>query len=157
MHMLYSPRRQSGMRLKVRAAGVCFLDHLVPLAHSPPPCSGGSYLVCFLSSVLVGHPSISTAQLCLNLFSSVLAQTSTSFTDPDNGITFQGLQEPVHDVSYGFVFPESTTGDEFIGEILAPIDAQWIGIALGGAMAGDLLLVAWPNGNSIVSSTRFAT
>ncbi|EIN05508.1 cellobiose dehydrogenase [Punctularia strigosozonata HHB-11173 SS5] len=93
----------------------------------------------------------------LPLVGSVLAQTSTSFTDPNNGITFQGLQEPVHGVSYGFVFPESTTGDEFIGEILAPVDAKWIGLALGGAMAGDLLLVAWPNGNSIVSSTRYTT
>ena len=32
-----------------------------------------------------------------------------------------------------------------------------IGIALGGQMAGDLLVVAWPNGNDIVASTRFAT
>jgi cellobiose dehydrogenase (acceptor) len=94
--------------------------------------------------------------LYLRLFPA-LAQTSSSYTDTDNGITFQGLDEPVHGVTYGFVFPESTTGDEFIGEIIAPVEAKWIGIALGGAMAGDLLLVSWPNGDSIVSSTRFTT
>lgn len=63
----------------------------------------------------------------------------------------------MHDVTYGFVFPTSTTGTEFIGEIVAPIAAKWVGLALGGAMAGDLLLVAWPNGNSIVKSSRYTT
>lgn len=67
----------------------------------------------------------------------------------------------MHDVTYGFVFPplatSGTQSTEFIGEVVAPIDAEWIGIALGGAMAGDLLLVAWPNGNEIVSSTRWTT
>lgn len=57
----------------------------------------------------------------------------------------------------GMVFPTSTTGTEFIGEVVAPIAIKWAGIALGGAMIGNPLLVAWPNGNSIVTSTRWAT
>ena len=61
------------------------------------------------------------------------------------------------DVKIGLVFPTSTTGTEFIGEIVAPIAIKWAGIALGGAMIGNPLLVAWPNGNTIVTSTRWAT
>ncbi|KAH7911765.1 putative cellobiose dehydrogenase [Hygrophoropsis aurantiaca] len=90
-----------------------------------------------------------------------LAQSSSSYTDPANGFVFQGYSEPVHSVTYGLVFPPLvTTGansTEFIGEIVATSDAQWIGLALGGAMAGDLLIVAWPNGNSIVYSARYTT
>jgi cellobiose dehydrogenase (acceptor) len=37
------------------------------------------------------------------------------------------------------------------------VAAKWIGLALSGQMIGDLLLVAWPNGNNIVYSTRIAT
>lgn len=62
---------------------------------------------------------------------------------------------------YGFVFPPTTatgaTAQEFIGEIVAPVANEWVGIALGGQMADDLLLVAWPNDDEIVFSPRFAT
>ena len=80
------------------------------------------------------------------------------FTDPDTQISYTGITDPVHDVTYGITFPpiSSPPPDEFIGEIVAPLDAKWIGMSLGGAMNGDLLLVAWPNGNEIVSSTRYA-
>ncbi len=92
---------------------------------------------------------------CISL---ALAQ-SISYTD--QGITFQGLQEPTHDVWYGFVFPPTTvTGaeaQEFIGEIVAPVVNQWVGLAFGGQMADNLLLVAWPNGNEIMFSPRYAT
>ena len=84
-----------------------------------------------------------------------IAQGSASYTD--SGITFQGLQEPTHGVTYGFVLPEDTNSTEFIGEIIAPVANQWIGIALGGQMANDLLIVSWPNGNDIVFSPRYTT
>ena len=91
----------------------------------------------------------------------MFSQSASTFIDPDNGYQFTGLTDPVHDVTYGFTFPPlATSGNnptEFIGEIVAPIDAKWVGIALGGAMNGDLLLVAWPNAGQIVSSTRFAS
>jgi len=86
------------------------------------------------------------------------AQASVSYTD--SGITFQGLQETVHNVTYGFVLPpasETSEATEFIGEVIAAADNKWIGIALGGQMADNLLLVAWPNGEDIVFSPRYAT
>ncbi|KAF7979495.1 hypothetical protein HWV62_42342 [Athelia sp. TMB] len=87
----------------------------------------------------------------------VLAQSSR-YTDPGNGIVFQGYTDPVHSVTYGAVFPPLTADStEFVGEIVAPIANAWVGISLGGEMLDSLLLVAWPNGDSIVSSPRYAT
>lgn len=40
-------------------------------------------------------------------------------------------------MTYGIVLPpttETSEATEFIGEIVAPVAAQWVGIALGGAM-----------------------
>lgn len=71
-----------------------------------------------------------------------------------------GITDPVHRVSYGIVLPPlATSGSnptEFIASITSPIAGQWVGLALGGAMLQNLLLVAWPNGNSVVHSTRMA-
>ena len=70
---------------------------------------------------------------------------------------FDGITDPTYGVTYGIVLPQANTSTEFIGEIVAPLAAKWVGVAFGGAMIGDLLLVAWPNGNEIVASTRYAT
>ncbi|KZS87660.1 cellobiose dehydrogenase [Sistotremastrum niveocremeum HHB9708] len=103
--------------------------------------------------------SIRSLFAVLPLLGAALAQSSTSYTD--SGITFQGLQEPTHGVNYGFVFPPTTatgaTAQEFIGEIVAPVNIKWAGLALGGQMANNLLIVAWPNNNQIVFSPRYAT
>ena len=89
------------------------------------------------------------------------AQSASSYTDSGNGFQFTGITDPVHDVTYGVVLPPLVTSGsqstEFIGEIVAPIASKWVGIALGGSMLQNLLLVAWPNGNQIVASTRWAT
>jgi cellobiose dehydrogenase (acceptor) len=73
---------------------------------------------------------------------------------------FVGRTDTVNKVTTGYAFPPSdstTTTDEFIGEIVAPIGVRWAGAVPGGAMNNNLLLVAWPNGNEIISSARFAT
>ncbi|EAU86798.2 cellobiose dehydrogenase [Coprinopsis cinerea okayama7 len=85
-----------------------------------------------------------------------LAQTE-SYVDPDTGITFQGRTDPVHGVTIGYVLPPlEPASDEFIGQILAPIENGWVGIAPGGGMINNLLVVAWPNGNEVVASVRMA-
>ncbi|KAJ3557036.1 hypothetical protein NM688_g1692 [Phlebia brevispora] len=97
----------------------------------------------------------------LPFIGTALSQSASTFVDPVNGYQFTGLTDPVHDVTYGFTFPplpaSGSDSTEFIGEIVAPIDSQWIGLALGGDMIQDLLLVAWPNDGDIVFSTRWAT
>lgn len=85
----------------------------------------------------------------------MLAQTF-SYTDPGNSIVFQGYTDPVHNVTYGTVFPPlSADSTEFIGEFVVPVANQWVGISFGGAMADSLLLVAWPYENTIISSARW--
>ncbi|KAK0199858.1 hypothetical protein DFS33DRAFT_1399343 [Desarmillaria ectypa] len=86
------------------------------------------------------------------------AQLGTQYVDPDNGITFYGLTDAVHGVTYGYVFPPLASGaTEFIGEIVAPIATKWSGVSPAGAMVQKLLLVAWANGGKVVSSARWAT
>ena len=91
----------------------------------------------------------------------VFAQSSSSYTDPGNGFVFQGITDPVHSVTYGLVFPPLATSgsnpNEFIGEIVAPNDAKWVGLSLGGAMLQNILLVAWPNAGNIVFSSRYTS
>jgi len=88
-----------------------------------------------------------------------LAQSSTAYTD--SGIAFQGWTDTTTNITIGFALPPTTatgaTATEFIGEIRAPIANKWAGIALGGQMANNLLLVAWPNAGAVVASPRFAT
>ncbi|KAI0684656.1 cellobiose dehydrogenase [Cytidiella melzeri] len=103
----------------------------------------------------------STLLAVLPFIGTVLCQSATNYIDPVNGFQFTGITDAETEVTYGFTFPPLvTSGDqstEFIGEVVAPVEAQWIGIALGGAMLEDLLLVAWPNAGAIVSSTRMAS
>ncbi|KAF9240034.1 hypothetical protein BU15DRAFT_74261 [Melanogaster broomeanus] len=88
----------------------------------------------------------------------VFAQDSVTYTDPDNGITFQGYTNTSTDVTIGFVFPFAPDpNDEFIGEIVSPLTNKWIGVGLGGGMLDDLLLVAWPYEYTVVYSARYAT
>ncbi|KAG5349083.1 hypothetical protein C0989_006113, partial [Termitomyces sp. Mn162] len=77
-------------------------------------------------------------------------QLGTAYIDSVNGISFWGLNDIVHGVTYGYVFPPlADNSTEFIGEIVAPIDTQWAGVSPTGTMLQSLLLVAWRNGNSI--------
>jgi hypothetical protein len=39
----------------------------------------------------------------------------------------------------------------------APLAVGWAGFATGGCMLRSPLIVAWPNGTSVVSTTRWAT
>ncbi|KAI0746657.1 cellobiose dehydrogenase [Daedaleopsis nitida] len=93
----------------------------------------------------------------LPLVGSVYSQVAAPYTDPGNGFVFDGVTDPSYSVTYGIVLPQASSTTEFIGEIVAPISAKWVGLALGGAMIGDLLIVAWPNGNQIVASPRYAS
>lgn len=63
-------------------------------------------------------------------------------------------------MTYGFVFPPTTETNEtteFIGEIITPVSNEWVGLAFGGQMVDNLLLVLWPNGDEIMYSPRWAT
>nr|BAD36748.1 cellobiose dehydrogenase [Irpex lacteus] len=97
----------------------------------------------------------------LPLIGTALSQSASNYIDPDNGFQFTGVTDAETQVTYGVTFPPLATSGaqstEFIGEVVAPVAAKWVGIALAGAMLQDLLLVAWPNAGKIVSSTRIAS
>ncbi|KAG6865803.1 hypothetical protein C0991_011606 [Blastosporella zonata] len=62
----------------------------------------------------------------LTLVGPALAQVAAQYTDTDNGITFWGIKDAVHGVTYGYVFPPlASNSTEFIGEIVAPIATSW--------------------------------
>ncbi|KAJ7049422.1 cellobiose dehydrogenase [Mycena amicta] len=81
--------------------------------------------------------------LCTSPQSGCIPNSSTRRT----GITFWGLTDVVHSVTYGY----------YIAEIVAPLANQWVGFALSGSMVDSLLIAAWPNAGNIVFTTRYAT
>ncbi|KIY62194.1 hypothetical protein CYLTODRAFT_185011 [Cylindrobasidium torrendii FP15055 ss-10] len=97
--------------------------------------------------------------LFLGLAGSALAQqTASQWSDPDTGITFWGITDATYGVQYGLVFPPADAGStEFIGSIVAPIDAGWVSITPTSSMLKTLLLVAWNNDGEVVNSARHAT
>ncbi|TFK97716.1 cellobiose dehydrogenase [Pterulicium gracile] len=87
-----------------------------------------------------------------------LAQVAAIWTDPETEIDYISQQELVQGVRVGWMFPPvAANDDEFIGVIIAPNAVKWAGVVLGPGMNGNLLLVAWPNGNSLVGSARMTT
>lgn len=99
-------------------------------------------------SIVVG-----TAMMALH----AAAQTASSWTDANTGITFNGLQ---HESGYtlGYALPENPTTD-FIAQVAAPITngGGWAGFPLAQSMVGPLLIAAWPNNGEVVASFRQAT
>ncbi|KAF5366213.1 hypothetical protein D9758_005728 [Tetrapyrgos nigripes] len=102
---------------------------------------------------MLGHLALSL----LLFIGSAFAQAGSTYVDPDNGITFTGFTDPVHGMTHGYVFPPANSGStEFIGEIVAPLEAQWAGVSPGGTMINNLLLLAWVNNGKVVGTNRMA-
>lgn len=96
---------------------------------------------------------LSSALLALR----AVAQTSSPYTDANSGISFNGYQHS-SGYTFGIALPETPTTD-FIGQIVAPVGSTggWASFAMGQSMTGNLLIVAWPNGDEVVTSFREAT
>ena len=87
----------------------------------------------------------------------VTAQTTEVFTDPLTGIVFQRFFGARTSFGFGIALPENPSTD-FIGQLDVPMPngQGWAGISLKEDMVDPLLIVAWPNGNEVVSSFRIA-
>ncbi|KAJ4132455.1 hypothetical protein NW754_015271 [Fusarium falciforme] len=81
---------------------------------------------------------------------------STAYTDANSGITFQSWTDPKSNATFGIALPENPTTD-FIGMFSAPITQGYASMSLGSSMAKKILIVAWPNGDAVVSSLRKAS
>ncbi|KAK6194038.1 hypothetical protein LQW54_011840 [Pestalotiopsis sp. IQ-011] len=80
-------------------------------------------------------------------------QTGASYVDPITGFTFWRYVNGNY--TFGLVFPEDVTTD-FIGQFSVSATEGWAGCSLGGTMLNSLLVVAYPNGDSITTSLRQA-
>ncbi|KAH8889610.1 GMC oxidoreductase [Thozetella sp. PMI_491] len=98
------------------------------------------------------------AFLALGLFAlDTVAQQTTALTDEASGIIFQAYSATDVDFNFGIALPENPTTD-FIGRISSNnLTDGWAAIDLGGNMVNRLLVVAWPNGDDVVSSLRVAS
>ncbi|KAI1756363.1 cellobiose dehydrogenase [Xylaria castorea] len=87
-----------------------------------------------------------------------LAQEPVSYTDPDTGIEFGTW--PEGDMTIGLALPGdalTTDATEYVG--ILKCSTGWCGLSLGesGQMTQALLLVAWVNGDEVLTSFRYAT
>ncbi|KAF3158217.1 hypothetical protein TWF106_002478 [Orbilia oligospora] len=89
-----------------------------------------------------------------------LAQSTGAYTDSRTGIVYQAYRNPnFGGYTFGIALPSSPT-NEFIGLLEGPMGTpanRWAGVSLGGPMNGPTLIVAWPNGNDVVTSFRTAS
>jgi hypothetical protein len=86
------------------------------------------------------------------LASLVVAQTPAPYTDTKSGITFNTLQHG-SGLFFGLALPLNSSSTDFIATIGGQ-GTGWSGVSLGGGMLNKLLIVAWPNAQTAVSSFR---
>jgi cellobiose dehydrogenase (acceptor) len=100
------------------------------------------------------------------LVQNVLGQNpdSVPYTDPDSGIEFGAWTNPRNTMKIGFSFPANALtvdAKDYIGVLeCATPDARaegWCAISLGGSMNTKLLVVAYPNGDEVITDLKWAT
>ncbi|KAL7620091.1 hypothetical protein AAE478_010641 [Parahypoxylon ruwenzoriense] len=86
------------------------------------------------------------------------------FRDPDTGFTFSQYNAPITTgssyITFRVAIPSpATSGQAYdaVLQVVAPISAGWVGLAWGGSMTNNPLVIGWPNGGSAVASARRAT
>ncbi|GAB1316292.1 hypothetical protein MFIFM68171_06502 [Madurella fahalii] len=103
-----------------------------------------------VDSLMLALPAVISAQ---GLPSS---QTGT-YTDVDTGIRLYGNLLS-NGYRFGMVMPKEPTTD-FIVQLVSPLlnGVGWGGISFQSSMRGPLLLVAWPDGDKVMTAPRVAT
>ncbi|KAI0201939.1 cellobiose dehydrogenase [Astrocystis sublimbata] len=106
-------------------------------------------------------PSVSRIATALAVAASLrtcFAQDPVSYTDPDTAIEFGTWEQG--DMTIGMALPGdalTTDATEYIG--LLKCSTGWCGLSHGesGQMTQALLLMAWANGDEVLTSFRYAT
>lgn len=106
-----------------------------------------------MRSTIVGS---AVALLGLFRIASAVSTTPVAYTDPNTDIDFQ-LLDASDKFSVAIALPETIESD-FIGQLVVPITEKgaWAAVSFGGGMLNHLLLVAWANGDEVVSTFRVA-
>ncbi|KAH8759951.1 hypothetical protein F5883DRAFT_619315 [Diaporthe sp. PMI_573] len=107
-----------------------------------------------MRSVLMG----SAAALAGLARMAAAATTATAYTDATTGIDFMQYSANGGAFTFGIALPETIESD-FIGQLVVPITKTggWGAVSLAGSMLNHLLLVAWANGDEVVSTFRTAS
>ncbi|KAL5332947.1 hypothetical protein BJX70DRAFT_392562 [Aspergillus crustosus] len=95
------------------------------------------------------------------------SSTPTLYTDPDTGIVFDTWTVPSSTTAAGLTFgvalpqdADTTDSTEFIGYLSCSTSAAatgWCGLSLRGSMTSNLLLMAYPQDEDILTSFRFSS
>lgn len=83
-----------------------------------------------------------------------VAQTPAPYTDAKSGITFNAYIDRTSGYFFGIALPSNTTGNQDFIATIGSKGTGYAGASLGGGMLGKLLVLAWPNGQTVVSSFR---
>lgn len=86
------------------------------------------------------------------------------FKDPDTGFSFSQSNVQITTgtsyITFRIAIPSpATAGQPYdaVLQVVAPVAAGWVGLAWGGSMTNNPLLIGWPNGASGVVDVRRAT
>jgi hypothetical protein len=91
--------------------------------------------------------------ITLGLAALTTAQTPAPYTDAKSGITFNAFTTSTG-YFFGIALPANTTGNTDFIATIGGKGTGWSGVSLGGGMLNKLLIVAWPNAQTVVSSFR---
>ncbi|PIG84505.1 cellobiose dehydrogenase [Aspergillus arachidicola] len=104
------------------------------------------------SSLFGGLVALSSA-----LGAAAMNYNSSAYSDSTTGIDFQRWCDETTGFCFGLALPETVDSD-FIGQLVVPLESSngWGGVSLSSSMTKALLIGAWPNDDSVVSSLREA-
>ncbi|KAJ4413411.1 hypothetical protein N0V85_003569 [Neurospora sp. IMI 360204] len=83
---------------------------------------------------------------------------AAKYCDASTSICYSEFISP-EKIAYRFAIPDNATAGNFdvLLQIVAPKTVGWAGLAWGGVMVNNPLLVAWPYQSSVIASSRKAS
>jgi hypothetical protein len=92
-----------------------------------------------------------------------IQQTAAVVYDSETGFTFSEFKVAfslTSNIAFRIALPSTASQGspyDVVVQVVVPNQVGWAGIALGGSMTYNPLLVGWANGQSTQSSVRWAT
>ena len=85
-------------------------------------------------------------------------QDASKYCDATSKMCYQEITIRASLPVFRLAIPDTTAAPfDTILQIISPVSFGWAGFAWGGGMTLNPLVVAWPNGNKVVVSSRWAT
>ncbi|KAF2692002.1 iron reductase domain protein [Lentithecium fluviatile CBS 122367] len=93
---------------------------------------------------------------------STRAESAITYVDPDTGFTFSEFKAAYtlqSNIVYRMAVPSNPPSGAYdiVIQVVTPNQVGWNGLAWGGNMVRNPLTVAYPNGNKVTLSSRWAT